>query len=194
MLILCCINKQKKLNFVTPILFITALVFASFTASQGASAHFLGGKFSHTPGQTRTLYWHYYGNHRYLGNAFQAGENWRNGAARINPQRKVSDTGVMHMRLYDTWEPSQTYWAYAVEFPCPACTPYSNTEIHFNPPMIDPESDFTRTQIATHEFGHTLGLAHAPYNANYHSVMKNGRHWYNTPMPHDKQDINSLYH
>lgn len=70
---------------------------------------------------------------------------------------------------------------------------YTKSKIYFNPPRLNPESDFIRTKVATHEFGHSFGLDHTPSSKSYDSVMKQGRFAYNTPMPHDKNDINSLY-
>ena len=61
---------------------------------------------------------------------------------------------------------------------------------------MDPLNDFDRTFVTTHEFGHTLGLAHT--TGTLTSVMKPGGTGFffpafNTPMPYDQGQINGLY-
>lgn len=143
-------------SFIAITLFIFAFATLTISLPSEASDHLLGGKFSHTKGQAKTLYWFYYWDHRYLGNVWQAGQNWRNGSARVKPERKTANSGTMHIRLYDTWELSQAYWAYATIQSCNSCNPYTSAKISFNPLRLDPESDSIQTKVATHEFGYSL--------------------------------------
>lgn len=58
-------------------------------------------------------------------------------------------------------------------------------------------SAFDQQEALTHELGHSLGLAHAGAYAGEstccYSIMDYNGQSYNTPQPHDVNDINSLY-
>jgi hypothetical protein len=81
---------------------------------------------------------------------------------------------------------------------------YSFVNIQLNHATADQLIDVTgslKLKLATHEFGHALGLGHRPWNATY-SIMRSdatigGGAWppcaYTTPQAHDIIDINRLY-
>jgi hypothetical protein len=79
---------------------------------------------------------------------------------------------------------------------CPAGQ-YERITIAFNQRGMDPLKDFMRTKVATHEFGHALGLAHPSDNLSSNrstkSIMYQGVLSYNVPQTYDKDLIRKIY-
>jgi hypothetical protein len=78
-------------------------------------------------------------------------------------------------------------------------TTYASSIIHLNfaPDSFGWLSAFDGQAVVVHELGHSLGLAHAGYYAGEstgaYSIMDYCCYGYNTPQPHDVNDINHLY-
>lgn len=167
--------------------FVVAMLMMPVVFANHAEATLLGGKWARSG--YFTLYYYYGGNHRYNGNVYQGAVNWTNTPTKVTMKRWPGISAPLHIEVYDTYS-SATWWGVANHYPCPTCT-YSVTSIYLNQRTLDPESDFIRTKVATHEFGHTIGLAHAPSSAA--SVMKQGRLSYNKPQTYDINDVNRMY-
>lgn len=170
---------------------LTLLAATAFPTA--TSATYLGGKFAHTPGTTTTLNYTYNSPHRYSGNAWQGAANWRNAATRVKPTSASSNIKITVTDIYT----NDNYYGQAWINPCEGCATYTSAGFRLNQRTMDPLGDFDRTFVATHEFGHTLGLAHTT-GTTADTIMKQGGSgfvfpWYNTPMPYDKNQINALY-
>lgn len=164
---------------------LISLVFGS-----AVHATVLGGKFARSG--VFTLHFGYGGAHRYYGNVWQGAANWSATPTNANISPWPGTPYAIHIDVYDTYT-SDTWWGITYWNPCSGsgCS-YARNYFYLNQRTLDPESDFTRTKVATHEFGHTLGLAHAPGGTT--SIMNQGYLPYNTPQTYDNNDINSLYY
>jgi predicted Zn-dependent protease len=93
----------------------------------------------------------------------------------------------------EDYRTSADYYGQTVLNPCSTCT-YNSAVVYLNQKYMDPASDFTRTQVVTHEFGHVLGLAHTTYDP---SIMETGpvllNKSFNTPQQYDINDVNGIY-
>jgi hypothetical protein len=170
---------------------VTAAVLALTSAVAGAPpahATTLGGKWPFN-GQSLYLYYDYGGNHRYLGNVYQGGVNWTNTPTKVWVQRWPGVPYALQINVQDVYL-SDTWWGITYLDPCNGCT-YTFATIKLNQRTMDPLNDFMRTKVATHEFGHALGLAHPSGTAT--SVMNQGTLSYNTPRQYDINDVNGLY-
>jgi len=152
-----------------------------------AQATLLGGKWSRT-GDFK-LYFSYGGGHRYYGNVWQGAANWSNTPTHVNIAPWPGIPYAIHIDVFDTYT-SATWWGMTSWSPCSSCT-YSRNNYQLNQRTLDPENDFTRTKVATHEFGHNIGLAHPPSGTT--SIMNQGYLSYNTPRQYDINDLNTLY-
>ena len=178
--------KVKKL---IPVLLIS-IILASI-ATKTAEATLLGGKWPRSG--YFTLYYYYGGNHRYYGNIWQGGTNWSNTPTKVYMKPWPGISAPLHLEVYDTYT-SATWWGMAAHYPCTGSgCKYSAAAIYMNQRTLDPENDFIRTKVATHEFGHTLGLAHPASSVTSSSVMRQGRLSYNKPQKYDINDLNRIY-
>lgn len=133
---------------------------------------------------SRNLTFSYEGDHRYLGNAYQAAENWSNAGAGINISQtntsnayiKFKDVYVTKPTVIDGVEinggtlgaavvPVQWQKEYSTIVPKNPHVPASitilvNQYAMDNIPGDAKKKDFFRTYALTHEEGHALGLAH----------------------------------
>lgn len=168
---------------------LIAAVFIPVVVSGTAEATLLGGRWNRTG--YFTLYYYYGGKHRYNGNVWQGGTNWTNTPTKVTMSTWPGLSRPMHIEVYDTYN-GATWWGLTAHYPCSTsgCT-YGTAAFYMNQRTLDPESDFTRTKVATHEFGHVLGLAHSPSTTT--SVMKQGRLGYNKPQSYDINETNRLY-
>lgn len=159
----------------------------AFTTDSHATR--LGGKYNRSG--TFTLYFSYGGAHRYYGNVWQGAANWSATSTPVNIASWPGTPYAIHIDVYDTYT-SATWWGITYFNPCSGtgCN-YARNYFYLNQRTMDPLNDFMRTKVATHEFGHTIGLAHAPSSAT--SVMKQGTLSYNTPRPYDVNDVNVIY-
>jgi Matrixin len=166
---------------------VTVFIIANLAGGGTADALVLGGKWPRSG--VFTLYFNYGGSHRYYGNVWQGATNWSNTPTNVNVAFWSGLPNPIHIDVIDTYT-NDTWWGLTTWSPCSSCA-YTKNTYYLNQRTLDPESDFTRTKVATHEFGHTIGLAHAPYNTT--SVMNQGYLSYNTPQQYDVNDLNSLY-
>jgi hypothetical protein len=165
-----------------------ALVATFVTGSSPAGATTLGGHWPYS-GQSLHLYYQYGGNHRYLGNVYQGGVNWTNTPTKVWVQQWPGVPYQLQITVQDVYL-NDTWWAATTLSPCNGCT-YSSATIRLNQRTMDPLNDFMRTKVATHEFGHAIGLDHPASQAT--SVMNQGTLTYNTPRTYDINDVNRIY-
>lgn len=174
-------------------LICTMVLVAVFMPARDVGATYFGGKFPHSPGSTTTLYYKYNDPHRYNGNVWQGAANWRNAAARVKPTPGGSDIKLTVVDVYV----DDGYYGKTWINPGLSAATYTSAGFRLNQRYMDSLNDFDRTFVATHEFGHTLGLAHTQ-GTSENSIMRPGGGsftfpWYNTPMPYDRGQINNLY-
>lgn len=159
-----------------------------------AQAHYFGGRFPHTPGTWLYVPYTNPSPYVYYPNNAQAASNWFNTPTRVYPY-STTNYSISKVDYYtgrytgDWWGLAQNY-NYSGQI-CYTCT-YLWSNLFMNVNTLQSESSFTRTKVATHEFGHALGLAHTT-DWWYTAIMKQGRLGYNTPQNHDVDDINNLY-
>lgn len=143
-----------------------------------------------------TLYYDYGGDHRYLGNVYQGGANWNAADAHVRVQQWPGVPYQLNIPVVDTYR-RDTWWGLTVwANDCSVCR-YTRNTIYLNQRTLDPESDFQRTKVATHEMGHAFGLAHPADNGSANSslqtIMRQGRLTINTPQTHDTDQMKALY-
>lgn len=170
-------------------LVLVGALLVSLVSGSVTHATVLGGKFVRSG--VFTLYFSYGGAHRYYGNVWQGAANWSATPTDVNISPWPGTPYAIHIDVYDTYT-SATWWGITYFNPCAGsgCN-YNRNYFYLNQRTLDPESDFTRTKVATHEFGHAIGLAHAPSGTT--SIMNQGHLSYNTPRTYDINDINWLY-
>lgn len=151
------------------------------------------------PGKNLTF--SYSGKHRYLGNAWQAAQNWTNAGAGINIRQ--TDESNAYIRFKDIYVtkpsiiegvqmdgktlaatviPEDWQDQYSTTVPKNPHIPASvtilvNQYAMDNIPGDDKKKDFFKTYALTHEDGHALGLAHPDQFCKQHpdkSIMARG--------------------
>lgn len=145
------------------------------------------------------LYYSYGGAHRYLGNVFQGAQNWTNAGTKIKISAWPRIPYRVHIVVSDASTPDKfwavTHWATnGTVAECASCV-YTQNTITFIRGTVDPLSDFMRTKVATHEFGHAISLRH-PLSvglSNTKSIMNQGILAYNTPQPYDVGLVKAVY-
>lgn len=155
-----------------------------------------------------TLHYFYGGDHRYLGNVYQAGQNWSDAGASIQVASWPGVPAANHISVKDIYG---SYDWFGLALARGGCEPgdkcvFSRNTIFLNQKLLDPENDFFRTLVATHEMGHALGLCHQSSGdcgvtipSTTKSIMHSGPVLlaagadYNTPQAHDKALLEELY-
>lgn len=170
-------------------LILSIALLSSIINNEAVHATTYGGKFIRSG--VFTLYSSYGGAHRYYGNVWQGAANWSATPTNLNISPTTSPPYAINIDIYDTYN-SATWWGITYWNPCPGsgCN-YVRNYFYLNQRTLDPESDFTRTKVTTHEYGHAIGLDHAP--GGKVSIMNQGYLSYNTPQTYDINDINWLY-
>lgn len=154
-----------------------------------ADAHYLGGRFPYTRGQW--LYLPYTApSTSYQPNMIAAGSNWYNTPTRAYPYR-TTNYSISRIDFYQG-NYGTSWWGASVNHPCSGsgCS-YTWSDNYLNAQLLNGQSSFTRTKVATHEMGHGFGLQHP--SCCFTSVMNQGGLSYNTPQTHDINDFNALY-
>ncbi|HEY3078325.1 MAG TPA: hypothetical protein VGM69_00310 [Chloroflexota bacterium] len=185
----------------------------------GASAHYLGGKWSYGGGVLLPLS---YQNNTgafpaYSSAVTQGASNWyytptpsdlysTAGSGNVTLST-FSDSGASYWAVTRIWASHTTCtwffcWTSNDEIPYGAYTSpaslgsgwgnYASSTIAFNRYTMDGLTAAMKTKVATHEFGHAQGLGHA-YSPNCTSIMQQGFLSFNTPQPHDSYDFDQLY-
>jgi hypothetical protein len=156
-----------------------------------------GPGWPHLAGEDTTLFYSYGGAHRYLGNVYQGGANWSQTPTHINIAPWPGTPFALHVNVADIYSDS-TWWGMTVfAGDCATCN-YSRNTVYLNQQTLDAENDFTRTKVATHEFGHAIALRH-PADSGFTdkqslpSVMWQGHLPYNVPQSYDTTRVQELY-
>jgi hypothetical protein len=209
------------------------MLLGTAVAPMAASAHFIGNSWPYSgPGLLALSYQNNAGAFPAYANAVNQGaSNW---FATPTPSDLYSVSGSANITINTVYDTTLSYWGithiYANQqvclgffgciwwpgrdFPFGAYTTptsvsgwsnYQYSTITLVRNTLDAETDFTKVKVATHEFGHAQGLAHA-YSPNCTSVMQqgylsktiwNGFMWvsvpFNTPQAHDSYDFDQLY-
>ncbi len=169
------------------VILMTLLALTALSTTM-TSAHFFGGSFPYTRGTW--LYIGYTQSGSYATPVVNAARSWQ-----ATPTRAVVfPEGYATSEIdFFTQYRSESWWGLTVHNPCAGsgCV-YGWATLYLNSRTLASESDFTRQKVATHEFGHGLGLAHTT-DWWYSSILKQGYLSYNTPQQHDIDDTNALY-
>lgn len=84
-------------------------------------------------------------------------------------------------------------WVYNQPNPCGAGCAYDQSTMLINVSLMSELSNFARTKIIVHEFGHVLGLEHTIYSPSVMREHPTENLTYNTPQSYDTNEINGLY-
>lgn len=141
----------------------------------------------------------YGGEHRYLGNVFRGAENWNDTDAPVTFSQWQGGDSAIQIRVTDIYSDGD-WWGLAYKSSDPIDEAFTQRTIYLNQRMLDPEGDEQRTKVATHEFGHAIGLQHTTAVSglpkNTPSVMWQGLVGGNvrsTPQPIDVSRVDGLY-
>ena len=124
------------------------------------------------PNQELAVTYSYGGDHRYLGNVFQAASNWNDTDTRLDFVQWTGGEQAIQLRVADAWSDGsnsilarllqldtygETYRDSGTADPDDS---FSQVTVLLYQRLLDQSSDEQRTKVATHEFGHAIGLAH----------------------------------
>lgn len=177
-----------KINHPLKASLVLVVAAVSIAANGGvASATLLGGKWPNKG--AFTLHYGYGGGHRYKGNVWQGAKNWSDTPTRVNMKAWPGAPYKVDIDVVDNWG-DDTIWGATVFNPCQTCT-YKKITVYLFPKALDKQPDATRTKVATHEFGHSVGLAHPSTSKT--SIMNQGKLSYTKPQSYDISELKRRY-
>lgn len=176
---------KRKIIRVTLLTVALCLLITSFSY-----AHTLGGKWATNVG------WWYDSSDSYYSTFQSAASNWNNAANNITWYQTTMTSAVVIPRA-DFY--GATGWdGYGYSGPDMYSGTYTYGDVQINRTYTDEYEPNRKVGVATHEYGHILGLAHTN-TTSYPSIMYNSAGYaYATwgiyyPVSHDITDINNLY-
>ena len=175
---------------------MAAGVLALLSATIGSADRF-GGQFPHTAGNWLNIGFTQHGDYRT--EVLAATASWY-----VTPtclvvfEEAIDDS---ELDFYTEYR-SETWYGHVDHYPClgSGCS-YSFANLYLNSRTLAGRSSFDKQQVAAHEFGHGIGLAHPEeYDppdtlilSIMHQYIVDDDYNYNTPQSYDVAETNGIY-